>query len=85
MSLLPLAQEGLDTAGVERSDSEPLLSLMQQRVASGTTGARWQRKTLAALEETAGRDDALAALLERYLSLCAENAPVHEWPLGTAR
>ena len=44
--LLPLALRGLDRAGVERSDSEPLLDVIEARVRADRTGARWQRQLL---------------------------------------
>jgi hypothetical protein len=51
------------------------------RVASGQTGAVWQRRTLAALEHDADRAQALERLLERYLELQATGDPVHTWPV----
>ena len=51
------------------------------RVEAGQTGAVWQRRTLAALEEKADRDQALSELLERYLELQATGEPVHTWPV----
>jgi hypothetical protein len=50
------------------------------RVASGQTGAAWQRRTLAALEPRLGRQRALAAMLDRYLQHAAGDRPVHTWP-----
>jgi hypothetical protein len=82
--LLPLAQAGLDGAGVARDDSEPLLALLERRIALGMTGARWQREMLARLRTTSPPDEALAALLERSLALCAEGEPVHTWPITEA-
>lgn len=85
MRLLPLAQSGLDAAGVEREDSAPLLEAMERRVALGRTGSRWQRAMLAALGADRSRDETLAAMVERYLSLCSEGAPVHAWPVEEPR
>jgi hypothetical protein len=51
------------------------------RVAAGQTGAVWQRRALAALENGAGRERALGRLLERYLELQAGGDPVHTWSL----
>jgi hypothetical protein len=77
--LLDLAQTGLDRAGVDRSDSAPLLAVMAARAASGRTGARWQRRALARLERSRPRDEALVALVEHYVARSREGAPVHEW------
>ena len=82
LQLLPRAQAGLDAAGVDPTDSAPLLELMGGRIESGQTGARWQRETLDRLERNEAREPALAAMFERYLAHSLEGRPVHRWPLG---
>lgn len=77
--LLPLAAEGLRSAGVEESDFAPLLETIGERVAMGRTGARWQRQRLAQEEERMPREKALHAMVERYLTLAQAGAPVHTW------
>jgi len=52
------------------------------RVATGQTGAAWQRAALAAAERGRSRERALAAMLEAYLSRAATGQPVHTWPAG---
>jgi hypothetical protein len=85
--LLPTARRGLVDAGVDAGEADHLLGVLGDRVASGQTGAVWQRRTLAALEGSegggsgAGRERALAELLERYLELQATGDPVHTWPV----
>jgi hypothetical protein len=80
--LLPAAREGLVAAGVAPAEADALLAVVGARVASGQTGAAWQRRTLAALEPRLGRQRALAAMLERYLEHAATDQPVHTWPTG---
>jgi hypothetical protein len=79
--LLPLAHDGLVDAGVEPGEAAELLGVVGARVASGQTGAAWQRRVLARLVPALGRERALAAMLDRYLGLPAGGAPVHTWPL----
>ena len=92
--LLPRARRGLVAAGVDATEADRLLGVIADRVAAGQTGAVWQRRTLAALEGRpsgglkpslpngrAGRERALAAMLERYLELQAGGEPVHTWPV----
>ena len=81
MQLLPLAQRGLDAADVEPEESRALLEVVAGRVASGRTGAAWQRETLEQLERERPRARALPAMLERYLVHSGSGRPVHEWPL----
>jgi hypothetical protein len=77
--LLPVARAGLLGAGVEAEEADALLDVVRDRVASGRTGARWQRRALAALERERPRERALAALVELYLEESAANRPVHRW------
>jgi gamma-glutamyl:cysteine ligase YbdK (ATP-grasp superfamily) len=80
--LIPLAHDALERAGVARAEAGALLDVVEARVASGMTGARWQLASLAALEQRRTRDAALAAMLERYLEHSASAAPVHTWPVA---
>ncbi len=80
--LLPAARDGLVGAGVAAAEADRLLGVVAARVASGQTGAVWQRETLAALEPRLGRERALAAMFERYLAHAATGQPVHTWPAG---
>ena len=80
--LLPAARQGLLGAGVAAAETDRLLGLIGARVATGQTGAAWQRATLAAAERGRSRDQALAVMLDRYLSCAATGQPVHTWPVG---
>lgn len=79
-TLLVRAQAGLDGVGIERSDSAPRLATIERRVRTGLTGARWQRRALAAEERTRSRSEALQAMFARYRALSAEGSPVDGWP-----
>jgi hypothetical protein len=78
--LVPAAHAGLVGAGVEDAEAERWLAIVAARAASGRTGARWQRRALARLEETRTRDEALVELVARYRAAAASDRPVHEWP-----
>ena len=80
--LLPLAAVGLEQAGVARAEIDRYLGIISGRVASGITGAVWQRGTLAALESGGlSRDAALAEMTARYMTAVESGAPVHTWPV----
>ena len=79
--LLPVARRGLERAGVAADEAQRLLAVIDDRVAAGRTGARWQRSALESLARTHTRDEALAALTLRYLDLSSGGAPVHTWPV----
>ncbi|WP_258867927.1 hypothetical protein [Alkalilimnicola ehrlichii] len=74
-SLLPLAQSGLETVGVDSTDINRYLSIIERRVESELTGAAWQR----AFAERYGRD--FSAMVQAYLKRQESDIPVHEWPL----
>jgi hypothetical protein len=81
-ALLPLAAVGLDAIGVEPDELRRLLTVIEARVRSGQTGARWQRRALAAFEARgADRSTALHELVRAYTSRSASGTPVHLWDL----
>jgi gamma-glutamyl:cysteine ligase YbdK (ATP-grasp superfamily) len=77
--LLPVARQGLISAGVESAEAEAWLALIADRIRSGVTGAVWQRNAYArALEQHPPRE-ALRLMLESYLAWSEADAPVHTW------
>lgn len=78
--LLPIAREGLLGSGVVASEADRWLGVIERRLAMRITGAKWIRHELEKLEAHQPREDALAAVLERYMALAEEGAPVHQWP-----
>jgi hypothetical protein len=78
--LLPSAREGLLRADVAPAETDGLLDVIAGRIATGQTGATWQRTTLAAAERRLTGPSALAAMLHSYLDLAATAQPVHTWP-----
>ncbi|MFF5563478.1 glutamate--cysteine ligase [Streptomyces sp. NPDC012623] len=81
--LLPLAAEGLVSAGVDAEEAERLLGVVAGRVSAGQTGAVWQQRALTAMEEYADRRTALRLLTHAYTRLAASGAPVHTWRVPT--
>jgi hypothetical protein len=79
--LLPIARRGLLSANVSPEEADRLLGLIASRVSCRITGARWQRRALAQLEKTHRRADALAAMLQGYVSCAETGSPVHCWPI----
>jgi hypothetical protein len=78
--LLPLAREGLLRADMAPAEAERLIDVIAGRIATGLTGATWQRRALAAAERRLTRPSALEAMLHGYLDLAATGQPVHTWP-----
>ncbi len=78
--LLPAARLGLTAAGVAAAEADRLLGVIGARVATGQTGAAWQRAALAAAERGRSREQALAVMFDSYLAFAATGQPVHTWP-----
>ncbi len=78
--LLPLAAEGLGLWGVEQSEIDRLLQIIERRCLRGANGATWQTAEVAR-REAAGDDrhTALRGMLGRYVDLMHSNEPVHTW------
>jgi gamma-glutamyl:cysteine ligase YbdK (ATP-grasp superfamily) len=80
--LLPLAREGLATWGVESTESDRLMGIIEQRCLKGNNGATWQADAVHQLEdeENLDRGQALVRVLQRYIEHMHTNVPVHDWP-----
>ncbi len=71
--LLARARAGLESLAVDAGEVDRYLGIVEARVASGQTGAAWQRAFL----ERHGPD--LGALVRVYRELSHAGAPVHTW------
>ncbi len=73
--LLPEARQGLIWLGIPSREVDHYLGVIEGRLCSGQTGARWQRRWA----ERHGRD--LAELTLAYLERQQAGEPVHRWSL----
>ncbi len=79
--LLLFARQGLESAGVDTSDIDTYLGVIDERVQSAQTGAQWMLKSLAATKGPGPRDARYRALTSTMLQLQKEGKPVHTWPI----
>jgi CBS domain-containing protein len=79
--LLPLAQKGLASAGVDTSDIDRYLGVIHERVQSGRTGAQWMLTSLSATEGPVPKDMRHRELTATMLRQQKEGNPVHTWPI----
>jgi CBS domain-containing protein len=77
--LLPLARQGLRAAAVDSSAVDRYLGIIDERVQTGQTGARWVLNSLAAMESLEPKDLRYRELTARMLRQQKEGKPVHEW------
>ncbi len=81
LKLIEVARRGLRNQGVDATDSDPLLEVISARARNGQSGAVWQRSMLELLEPGRPGDAALTQMVQRYVLLSTEGAPVHTWPV----
>jgi len=81
--LLPAAHAGLEDAGVDASDRDRLLGIIERRCVTMQNGAAWQAATFHRLYEDQKLDrlEALRQMTVLYREHMHANEPVHEWPV----
>lgn len=80
--LLPIANEGLRHAGIDESDIERLLEIVQKRAVAERTGAAWMIESLASMDQRAKPNVRMRTLAGAMLMNQKEGKPVHEWKLA---
>jgi hypothetical protein len=73
--LLPMAEKGLASLGVDQQEAKHYLDIIHQRVSSERTGAHWQVNALRHFQGD------MQAMTEAYWQNQRTAKPVHEWPL----
>ena len=76
---LPLARSGLAAIDVSPGDIERYLGVIGRRVESGTTGARWVRRSFAGMKSEGTRAERLAAVTAGMIARQRTELPCHEW------
>jgi len=79
--LLPLARAGLNDSEVDRTDVDRYLGIIEERVRSRQTGARWTLKSLEAMQNVGQKDTSQRRLTAAMVACQKLGEPVHRWPL----
>jgi len=79
--LLPLAREGLSSAGVASDDIVKYLGMIEERARGGQTGARWIMKLVSVIGSSASKDATQRRLTAEILANQKQNQPIHRWPV----
>jgi hypothetical protein len=81
--LLALAHEGLSRWGVDSSDADRLLGIIERRCVLLRNGASWQSEMFHHLydDKRSKRPEALREMTTRYREHMHSNVPVHDWPV----
>lgn len=77
--ILPMARAGLESAGVNGADIDRYLGVIEGRVKSGRTGARWLLDSLRDLGLSSSRAERMAALTASIVHRQHDGLPGHEW------
>jgi CBS domain-containing protein/gamma-glutamyl:cysteine ligase YbdK (ATP-grasp superfamily) len=80
--LLPAARAGLRDAGLDQSDIDRYLGVVESRVNKSRTGAQWTLDSLAAMEGSGNLDQRLRALTLTTIENQKRSVPIHEWRLA---
>ena len=80
--LLPLAEQGLREASIDSADIERYLGVIERRVESRRTGARWQLDSLEHMKSTGSLHERLRALTASMVQQQQTGKPVAEWTLA---
>ena len=81
--LLPMAQSGLDKAGVDSGVSAHYLGILENRVRSLQTGTRWMLRSLAGMKKKATSGARLTALVAATIARQSSGKVVSEWEPAT--
>lgn len=76
---LPLAEQGLDELGVDRQEIDKVSGNIKARLASGMTGALWQRRMLRKLKQGHDIEQSLTGLVENYNREYQKQISISEW------
>jgi CBS domain-containing protein len=80
--LLPVARDGLLSLDIAPADIDEYLGIIDRRVESGNTGARWLLRSDLALRDSCPRAERMAALTALSSANASAGRPVHEWPIA---
>lgn len=80
--LLPVARDGLKLKGIDPSDVDRYLGIIEERVHSKKTGAQWQLDSFQSLRDRGTRGERLAAITGAIIENQKGGQPVTKWPLA---
>lgn len=80
--LLTRAREALQGTAVDETEVDRLLGIIEGRIATTITGARWQRRITESLLQSLSPEEAFQSMLSLYMANQKKNMPVHEWALS---
>jgi CBS domain-containing protein len=84
LRLIPTARTGLRSLGIAADEVVEYLGVIEQRIATGQTGARWTLDSYARIRNRGSRAEQMATLTAGMSTRARSGEPVHEWePVST--
>jgi gamma-glutamyl:cysteine ligase YbdK (ATP-grasp superfamily) len=80
--MLPVARKGLQKLAVEKAEIDTFLGVIDRRLHSGITGARWQKQVLSLLDGQMDRAHACKQLVALYSQHSRSGKEVAQWPIA---
>ena len=80
--LVPQATEALIEYGLAEKEVMHYMSIISDRIEANMNGSIWQNHLFEQYNKTLSREEALQAMLNRYLEEQSQNRPVSEWSLS---
>jgi len=78
--LIPLAEEGLKSCKVSRTDASKYMGIIKERVKKKTNGAIWMLNSYSSLlKQKVSKDEVLTTLTACIMKNQKKNLPIHKW------
>lgn len=81
--LLPMARSGLDSAGIDKTDSTRLLGIIEERIKTRRTGSKWMVESIETMDERAKPNVRMRSLTAAMKANQETDKPVHQWELAS--
>lgn len=81
-TLIPLARQGLTDRGIDPGDAKRYMDVVQERVETGRTGARWMLQSFASMAHQGTPPERLTALTAAIVARQKQGQPVARWELA---
>jgi CBS domain-containing protein/gamma-glutamylcysteine synthetase len=83
--LLPRAEQGLQSVGIDSADIEHYLGIIKERVSQKKTGSQWVLDSWAKMNPLAKPNVRLRALTAAMQKYQEKNQPIHTWDLAEVK
>jgi CBS domain-containing protein len=80
--LLPRARQGLEAAGIDVTDTDRLLGIVEDRIRAEKTGAQWMIDSLESMDKRAKQNVRMRSLTAAMRANQEAAIPLHSWKLA---